>query len=437
MLKKIIDYAKSIKFEAFQIIQNTTKAHDIKRREGKIVENTISNTTSFLLKGIIYGKAVYSDCEYDNFTAIKKVVDKMKENAKTITINEPEIIYPGDKKYESVPKRDFDFSKINPVDKFKILETLEKEVSKAPHLQMVESCNYSDVLTKVKIINSYGLNLSNTISFASIYPYIVLKKGNDVVSGFDIGFNYDFKSLHPKKVANDTIKKTVAKLGAITKVSQGETKVMLSPYAATLMLYVFSSIFKSSARFSKRTKLVDKLNKKIASNLITIINNPLLESAIAQSSFDNEGVATKETIVVKDGIFKSFLNNLKFAKIYNEPPTGSGAGIGVENFYIAPGKTKVKDALKLVDNGLYIDDFLGLHVGVDTISGDFSLQSLGNLITNGKITTPVKMIVVSGNFYELLNNVEAVCDDFSFNVVPVQNVASPSLVVSGLVVAGE
>lgn len=437
MLKKLIDYAKELGFEAFQISENNTKTHELERVDNKIAKNVVSKTGSLSLKGIINGKAVYAGTENDKPEDIKKVIDQMLENSKTITIDEPELIYPGDKKYEKLPKRDFDFSKVNPNEKFKLLEDMEKEASKAPHLQRVAGCYYTDVKSSSRMVNSYGLDLSDEVSYSSIGPYIVLRNGDDVVSSYEPGFGFDFKSLKPVEVAKEAVRKGVEKLGAVTSVKQGPTTIMFSPEAMSLLLYVFSGIFKSSTRFAKQTKLVDKLDKKIASELITIINNPLEKSAIMQSSFDNEGVATKKTVVVEKGVFKKFLNNLKYAKMYNEEPTGSGSGIGVNNFYIEKGKTKLEDGYKLVGNGLYINSFAGLHAGVDSVSGKFSLQSSGFLIENGKKTKPVKMIVLSGNFYELLNNVIAVCDDFEFRVSPLISITSPSVVVKNIVVASE
>jgi PmbA protein len=91
--------------------------------------------------------------------------------------------------------------------------------------------------------------------------------------------------------------------------------------------------------------------------------------------------------------------------------------------------------LKKAENGVYINSLGGLHAGANPVSGDFSLQSAGFLIEDGKKTARVKSFTVAGNFYDLLKNIICVADNLEFPGMG--TVGSPSVLVEGLSVAGK
>lgn len=435
MISELLKYSKEVGFSDFEIVKNLNESLSLERRDGKIVKNEISNESSFSFKGLVNGKAVYADSEEDTPEALKKVIDMMLKNSELITINEPELLYPGDKKYPKVPERNFDFSKIKIEDKIALLEKMEKEALKTPNLMKLAGCYYQETKNKTIMANTLGLNLSEEVSYAYIYPYIVLKKDDDIAEGYEVSFSYDFKGLDPIKSIQKCSDVVNQKLGAVKDIESGSYTCVFDKKTMAVLLSSFSNHFKASSRYANRTKLSDKLNKEIASSLITIKDNPLSDKAILNSSFDDEGVATKEKVIVDKGVFKMFLNNLKMSKIYNETPTGNGSGCSPKNFYIENGKTKFEEAIKDIKYGFMIESLSGLHAGINNISGDFSLQASGKIIENGKISKAVKMIVVSGNFFKLLENPKFVCNDLEF-LPDLMNVASPAIVFDNIVVAG-
>ncbi len=435
MINELLKYSKEIGFSDFEIVKSSTSSLSLERRDGKIVKNEISNESSFSFKGLINGKALYADSEEDTLDALKKVLDTMLENSKLITINEPELLYPGDKKYPSVPVRNFDFSKIEIGKKIALLEKMEEEGLKTPNLMKLVGCYYQESKEKSVMANTLGLNLAEESSYAYLYPYMVLKKDDDIAEGYEVSFSYDFKGLNPIKSIKKCSDVVNKKLGAIKDIKSGSYPCAFDKKTMAILLSAFSNHFKASSRYANKTKLVNKLDKKIASDLISIKDDPLSKAAIINSAFDNEGVATKSKVIVDKGVFRMFLNNLKTSKIYNEAPTGNGSGCQPKNFYIENGKTKFSDAIKDIKYGFVIENISGLHAGINNISGDFSLQASGKIIENGKITNAVKMIVVSGNFFKLLEEPKFVCNDLEF-LPDLMNFASPTIVFDNIVIAG-
>ena len=158
--------------------------------------------------------------------------------------------------------------------------------------------------------------------------------------------------------------------------------------------------------------------------------------------FDDEGVPCKTKLVVENGVFNGFLHNLKTANFFKTEPTGNGFKLGVAgavstrptNLFIKEGNKTKDEIIATVEDGLYITDVQGLHAGLNPVSGDFSAQASGFRIEQGKITYPVSLIVVSGNFLKLLQDVVIVGND---EFISYNGVSAPSIKVRELSISGK
>ena len=150
---------------------------------------------------------------------------------------------------------------------------------------------------------------------------------------------------------------------------------------------------------------------------VNIIDAPLDLEAVNAQPFDDEGVACYNKAIVENGVFKTFMHNLKTAKKFNTTTTGNGVkagnsiSAGSYNLFIEKGDKTKEELIASVEEGLLITDLSGLHAGLNPISCDFSCQSSGYYIKNGKIERPVTLIVVSGNFLRMMNEIEAIGSD--------------------------
>ena len=150
--------------------------------------------------------------------------------------------------------------------------------------------------------------------------------------------------------------------------------------------------------------------------------------------------------MVDGGVFKTFLHNTKTARKDGVTPTGNGfkanfdsaVNIAGTNFFVKPAEGKPLCALmEELGEGLMITDFAGLHSGANAVSGEFSLQAQGFVIKNGKKDRPVELITVSGNFFDVLNNITAVGSDLKFGGPDrAGTIGSPSLLIRDLDIAG-
>ena len=198
-----------------------------------------------------------------------------------------------------------------------------------------------------------------------------------------------------------------------------------------------SNIFSAEAVQKNISKLKGKLNEPVASSIVTLVDDPFLKDGLANSSFDDEGVPTSYKEIIQDGILKTYLYNLKTAYKDGVSSTGNGVkgsykgtvGISSFNLYIKPSDKSFDKMIENIKEGIFITDFAGLHSGLNTISGDFSLAGEGFYIKDGKIDRPLNQITISGNFFELLKNIKDIANDIKFSF---SSVGSPSIMVEGL-----
>jgi PmbA protein len=156
------------------------------------------------------------------------------------------------------------------------------------------------------------------------------------------------------------------------------------------------------------------------------------------SPFDGEGVPTRRTPVIENGVLKSYLLNTYTARKLGLKTTGNAArglagnpGIGTWNSFLEPGAKTPQQIIDGVKNGFYVTEFLGF--GVNLVTGDYSRGASGLWIENGELTYPVEEVTVAGNLKDMLNNIAEIGNDLEFR----GSTASPTLRIEGMTVGGE
>ena len=370
------------------------------------------------------------------------LVKKAKENVLAIENNDIQFIYEGDKEYKEISTYHEELEDI-PADKLiNIAISMEKEAKK--YCNKVESfsgCSVSYSSGKYGIINSKGLNLSNKSNLLTAYVVPIVKDLDKMYDGCGYVVAKSLNDVKPDKIAKMGVDEALSKIGG-TSIASGNYKVIINNEAMVSLLSTFAGIFSGDAVQKGLSLLKDKEGEIIATDIVNLVDDPHLEDGLASVSFDDEGVATLKTYLIKNGKLNSLLHNLKTANKAGVKSTGNGfkasyaspISVSPTNFYIEPGINSLEEMTKKINKGLIITDFAGLHSGANSITGDFSLAAKGFYIEDGIKTHPVEQITVAGNFFTLLNNIEEIGSDLKF---PMSSVGSPSIVIKELSIAGE
>src|SRR5499425_1110032 len=240
-----------------------------------------------------------------------------------------------------------------------------------------------------------------------------------------------------EQVGKEAARRTLRRLGA-RKVKTAHVPVVLDPMVATSMLeHIFEGVNGDSV-YRGASFLAGKLDQRIAGENVTIIDDGTIPGGFGTSPFDGEGIPTRRTIVIENGVLKSYLLNTYTAKKLGLQTTANASrglagtpGIGPGNYFLQPGPKSPKDVIGDVEEGLYVTEFLG-H-GANLVTGDYSRGASGLWISGGELTYPVEEITVAGNLKELFFNISEIANDLEFR----GSVASPTIRVDGLTVGGE
>lgn len=430
-----LDLGQAKGLSDLQIFISTNASTKVVVYDGKVEQNTISNVTGVTIKGVYDDKL--SSVHFENISddTIDAMLDQVIENAKALTVKEPAIIYEGSPSYPQVKEHLFDFSSVLMKDKIEALFNIEQQLKNHPKVSNVQTTVYQENNSKTMLLNTKGLSLTRENHLAYVYAIGVFQQQDDIVTAMDLQVFHDYEAFKPNQLVAHIIKRGEQKLGGASLPTK-EYPVVFSNEMFADILGVFQSLFSAESAYRNLTPWKDKVGQKVAHEMFQLSDDPLHQDAYFQMPFDDEGVACYEKEIIKDGIFKGFLHDLKTASLFNEAPTGNSFSgrIQTTNLYLKPTKMSFDEMIAPIDEGVYITDLVGLHAGVKTVSGEFSLQASGLKIEQGKLTSAVKMIVVSGNFFNMIQSLEGISNDLKFDV---SGVGSPSVYAGLLSISGE
>jgi PmbA protein len=239
----------------------------------------------------------------------------------------------------------------------------------------------------------------------------------------------------PERIGAEAARRTVRKLGARAVESQTVPVVFESNIARELVGDIFEAVSGESI-FRKSSFLVGQLGEKVASSSITVVDDGRIPGAVGSRPFDGEGLPTRSTVVIENGVLNSYLLNTYTARKLGLRSTGNASrglvgnpGVGAGNLYISPGPHSPEDIIKSVKNGFFVTELLGF--GVNIVTGDYSRSASGVWIENGELTFPVQGVTIAGNLKEMLGAIEMVGNDLEFR----GSVASPTLLVGKMTVS--
>jgi PmbA protein len=240
----------------------------------------------------------------------------------------------------------------------------------------------------------------------------------------------------PEAVGQKAAQRVLRKLGA-RKVSTCQVPVVFDPEAArSLLAHVFEAV-RGDAIYRSASFLTGKLHQKIANENVTILDDGLRPGGFGSRPFDGEGIPSSITPVIENGVLQNYLLNCYTARKLGLQTTGNASrgiagppGVGPKNFYVPAGAYSPEEILRSVKNGFYVTELIGF--GVNTVTGDYSRGAAGMWIERGELAYPVEEVTVAGNLAEMLNHIEMVGSDLTFRSA----LASPTLLISGLTVAG-
>ncbi len=441
-LDRIIARGLELGLEAVEVYANTSESNTIKLDEGNLESYSMKELFNVSIRGLKDGKMAYVNTETLEDGAVEAVLQALVKNVNALDATEPEFMFEGGSEYKEVEDLTSDYKSHTTGEKIAMLKDIEARAkAKSDKIVKIGYCQYSETSQKVQLLNSKGLNLSKSYSYISTFLGALAAENGQTVVGISGDINTNFDNLELDRLVEESTDSALSQLGA-GFATTGKYPVVFKRDVASEILSAFSSVFLGNSALRKMTILTDKIGQKVFGDNVNIIDDPFLDIALVKSAFDDEGVPCKTKDIVKDGVFMGFMHNLKTANFMGAEPTGNGfkaggAGqivTGPTNLYLKEGNLSKDEIIATVEDGIFVTDVGGLHAGLNPISGDFNVQASGYTIKDGKIDKPITLFVVSGNFYEMMNDVKEIGNDIEHRFV---GVGAPTLKIGSLAISGK
>ncbi len=324
-----------------------------------------------------------------------------------------------------------------------------------PHIQQVKVL-YRDVDQKLSISNSEGLFVEGKRVGTVFSVQVVSSKGDVVQTGYEPAggtMGFELFDLHPpEEVAQAAARRSLLMLSA-RKAPMGKMAVILSSDAGGTMIHeAIGHGLEADLAQQGLSVYSKKVGETVASPLITVVDDPTLPQRRGSYAFDDEGVASRTTILVERGVLKGYLYDRLTALEDGVESSGNGRRESYQdkpiprmsNTMILPGKMRPEDIVHSVEKGLFVKKMGGGQV--NTVNGDFIFEvNEGYLIEKGSIGEAVRGATLIGNGPKVLKDIDMLGNDIGFGIgtcgkdgqgVPVSD-AQPTLRIPELVVGGQ
>ena len=372
--------------------------------------------------------------------SIKELVEWSLFNCKNSESEEGILLYKGQLKPDpAIDLEDPEITAITPQKRMEYCKIMtESAMSADSNILSVRSAAWHDGWGSSFYCTTTGLHGWERGSSASCGVTVIATDGKNTEMGGHGIESRRFDELDIRNTALIAVEKTVAALGG-WPMKTGPYTIVIEPETAASLVDVIGDLFCAPDIHKGRSMMKDRLGTQVASSCVTLRDDGRIPWKAGTSSWDAEGVPTGRTLLIEDGVARSYLYNLQYAWKDGVSSTGNACrgmsslpDVGASNLLLDAGSETAESLISGVKSGLYLTELMGLHT-IDPISGDFSVGAKGLLIESGKITRPVSGVTIASNLMDFLKNIVAVGSDLIF----FGSTAAPTLVVENIVIAGE
>jgi len=312
---------------------------------------------------------------------------------------------------------DAELGSVSMEDKIALITHLEKLAMADRRITVSNGAGYGEGEGAVYLANSNGLAKSYRSSGCNYGVSVVAEKGEQRSSGGEYCSRRFFSDLvSPEEVAREAARSAYEMLDPRLVPTQRAPVVFHPDVAGSLLGGILGAI-NGERVLQGASFLAESVGEKIASELLTIVDDGTRAKGMASSPFDGEGVPTQRRTIMEEGVLQGFMYNTMAASRAGVASTGNASrggfsslpGIGPHAFYVEAGDTDPQEIIRSTPTGLYLTSVTGY--GINPVSGDFSGGAQGFWIENGRLTFPVMGLTIAASADEMLNGIDRMGSD--------------------------
>jgi len=409
------------------------------------LENTVEQGVSFRI--IDDGKTFFGFTTETDEMSLLDTADALlysiKNGGKDIAFGNPVSV----RNYETL-------SRISAEKKIEIISEIDRAAS-VDDCIIQKTSKYMEIVRNTRIINSLGDDISQSLNHVIAHSIVTASNGKEmqtaVISeggafGAEEARKMDFASIGVRagQLAVQNLRAKSAPAGMMPV-------VIGSKAGSTMVHEAVGHGLEADIACNGMSVYAERTGEKVASGLITVIDDGTLKGKRGSFIYDDEGTSSAENVLIENGVLKSYMYDRLYAMKEGVKPTGNGRResfryrpiVRMTNTYIKPGESKPEDIISSVQKGLYVASMGGGQV--NTVTGDFVFEvTEGYFIENGKIGEPVRNATLVGNGPDVMTKIDMVGSDLGFGIgvcgkewqsVPVTD-AQPTLRIPEITVGG-
>lgn len=433
------------KLNEMEIFYSSRKTLKIEVFNQKVDNYVVSDTEGVALRGVGSDGVGHSYTERLDEESAEMIVEEAYQNGKFTDSNERPLFPKNYDHSVNVVKKPEEMEEFQTEEKIRMVLNLENEALKLDsRVTKTQMCTYEDSRTVRRVKNTMGLDLEESSYMGYIYLSVVAEQDKDVSTGSSYGVFKNPNEIQIAKIAKEAVEEAVSLLAA-RPVGSGNYRAVIRNRVFVDILEGFMPAFSGLNVQRGLSFLKGKEGDLIGSPEITIIEDPFMEGGYCSCEFDDEGYKTSRKTIVDRGRLNGFLYDSVASGNIGRDSTGNGfrgsikstIGIRPTNILVKKGTRELIRIIEEMDSGIFITEVSGLHSGLDSVSGDFSLQAQGFEIVKGTLGRPIKGITISGNLIQLLKGVEEVSDDILFGIPGDGCYGAPSIKINSISVSGD
>ena len=421
--KNFFEQAKEKNITNIQVVEKTVIDSTVEILDGKIESYDDYNNVDYDIKAEYNGKTVKLNADYLDDETLNLIIEKCN-----ITDSEYKDDYL-DNNEKINQNKVLDFNIKNEIDKLIKIDNLRE---KYPGIKKLTTC-FCENYTNTRIINSNGVDISTDSHLCTYIVEAITEKDGNFTSYDEKVLTTNKEEIDFETFAENVIKKTLIICNK-EKIESKKYNIILDRKVASRIIASFGQMLSATAVRNKVSCLDGKIAKKLFSDKLSVIEDPTNKDYPGYRLFDNEGTRTYKKEIIKNGVVKTYLYNIKEAILAETQSTANGYdSISTKNMYVIPGNISDEDLLKKLDNGIYIADYMESGgTSINSVNGNISLQVFGFIVEKGKLVSGIEPSILTSTIYELLSNIEEISSNLQFTST---SSASPSMLIRDISIA--
>jgi PmbA protein len=391
---------------------SNSQSSSVEVREEKIDKLEQAITSGLSIRLFVDGKYSAHSTSRLKKEELARFIEEAIEGTKYLsedefrTLPEPELYYKGGGK--DLESLDNDFSKVDPKEKIDLAFAAEKEVLGKDERLISVSASYYDSLNERVMVTSNGFEGDTANSYFGVYTSVSVDGGD---ARPESGWNESaikYNKLKKEGTGEIALERALKKIGQ-EKIESGTMPMIVENRSIGRIFGPLINALNGSAIQQKNSFLIDKLGEKVASEQLTLTDDPFIIGGRGSRLFDGEGLATKKRPIFEKGVLKTYYIDTYYGKKLEMDPTSGGT----TNLVFETGDRDLDGLVASVKKGILVTGFNGGNSNGST--GDFSYGIDGFLIENGKLVKPVSEMNITGNMKNLWSNIGEIGNDVNIN----------------------